>query len=71
MATGRKSDQDSKGEIATGMSDGGKAEVGKAGSKASKSGQGGHGADPAKLSKGMSEAGSGAAPGAKGSQRKK
>ena len=56
MAADRKSDQDSKEEIAKGMAEAGKGEVGKAGGEAAKKGGRGHGADPGKISQGMSEA---------------
>ena len=62
MATDRKSDQGSKDEIAKGMADAGKDEVGKAGGEAAGKGHRGHGADPGKISQGMSEAGPGTAP---------
>ncbi len=68
MAADRKSDQDSKEEIAKGMSEAGKHEVGKAGGEVTGKGRRGHGADPGKISQGMSEAGSGATPGTKGSR---
>ena len=67
MAADRKSGQGSKDEIAKGMAEAGKDEVGKAGGEAAKKGGRGHGADPGKISKGMSEAGSGAGSGTKGS----
>ena len=59
MAADRKSDQESKEEIATGIAEAGKDEVGKAGGEAALKGRRGHGADPGKISQGMSEAGSG------------
>ena len=62
MTAGRKSDQGSKEEIAKGMSEAGKDEVGKAGGEAAVKGRRGHGADPGKISQGMSEAGSGTGP---------
>ena len=68
MAAGKKSDQGSKDEIATGMAQAGKGEVGKAGGGAAGKSRRGHGADPGKISQGMSEAGSGAGSGAKGSR---
>jgi hypothetical protein len=49
----------SKEEIAKGMAEAGKDEVGKTGGEAGK-GEHGHGADPAKISQGMSESGTGA-----------
>ena len=66
MAADRKSEQGSKEEIAKGMAKAGKDEVGKAGGEAALKGGRGHGADPGKISQGMSEAGSGAGSGAKG-----
>ena len=68
MATDRKSDQGSKDEIAKGMAEAGKDEVGKAGGEAARKGGRGHGADPGKISQGMSEAGSGTGAGTKGLQ---
>src|SRR4051794_33221975 len=68
MAAGRKSDQGSKEEIAKGMAEAGKGEVGKAGGEAAGKGGRGHGADPGKISQGMSEAGSGTGAGTKGLQ---
>src|SRR3954451_20093887 len=68
MAAGRKSDQGSKEEIAKGMAKAGKNEVGKAGGEAAPKGGRGHGADPGKISQGMSEAGSGTGAGIKGPQ---
>src|SRR4051795_11262191 len=68
MAAGRKSDQGSKEEIAKGMAEAGKDEVGKAGGEAALKGRRGHGADPGKISQGMSEAGSGTGPDDKGSR---
>src|SRR3954452_21431694 len=62
MAAGRKSDQGSKEEIAKGMAEAGKGEVGKAGGEAAGKGSRGHGADPGKISQGMAEAGSGTGP---------
>ena len=59
MAADRKSDQGSKEEIAKGMAKAGKDEVGKAGGEAARKGGRGHGADPGKISQGMSEADSG------------
>ena len=59
MAADRKSDQESKEEIATGMAEAGKDEVGKAGGEAALKGRRGHGADPGKISQCMSEADSG------------
>ena len=64
MTADRKSDQGSKEEIAKGMAEAGKDEVGKAGMK----GRHGHGADPGKISQGMSEAGSGTGPDDKGTR---
>ena len=58
MAADRKSKQGSKEEIAKGMAEAGKGEVGKAGGEAVKKGGRGHGADPGKISQGMAEAGS-------------
>ena len=66
MAADRKSDQESKEEIATGIAEAGKDEVGKAGGEAALKGRRGHGADPGKISQGMSEAGSGMGPNNKG-----
>ena len=66
MAADRKSKQGSKEEIAKGMAEAGKGEVGKAGGEAAKKGGRGHGADPGKISQGMSEA-AGAGAGAKSS----
>jgi hypothetical protein len=54
----RKSKQDSKEEIAKGMAEAGKAEVGKTGGEAARKGGRGHGANPSKISQGMAEAGS-------------
>ena len=68
MAADRKSDQGSKEEIAKGMAEAGKDEVGKAGGEAAGKGHRGHGADPGKISQGMSEAGSGTGAGTKGSR---
>ena len=68
MAADRKSGQGSKDEIAKGMAEAGKDEVGKAGSEAARKSHRGHGADPGKISQGMSEAGSGTGAGTKGSQ---
>jgi hypothetical protein len=68
MAADSKSEQGSKDEIAKGMADAGKDEVGKAGGEAAKKGGRGHGADPGKISQGMSEAGSGTGAGTKGSR---
>src|SRR3954447_23670600 len=68
MAADRKSDQGSKEEIAKGMAEAGKGEVGKTGGEAARKGGRGHGADPGKISQGMSEAGSGVGSGAKGLQ---
>ena len=68
MAADRKSNQGSKEEIAKGMAEAGKDEVGKAGSEAVLKGRRGHGADPGKISQGMSEASSGAGAGTKGSR---
>ena len=68
MAAGRKSDQGSKEEIAKGMAEAGKDEVGKAGGEAAGKGDRGHGADPGKISRGMSESGSGTGSDSKGSQ---
>ena len=68
MAADRKSDQGSKEEIAKGMAEAGKDEVGKAGGEAALKGRRGHGADPGKISQGMSEAGSGTGPDDKGSR---
>jgi hypothetical protein len=68
MAADRKSDQGSKEEIAKGMAEAGKDEVGKAGGEAALKGRRGHGADPGKISQGMSEAGSGTGAGTKGSR---
>ena len=68
MAADRKSDQGSKEEIAKGMAKAGKDEVGKAGSEAALKSHRGHGADPGKISQGMSEAGSGTGAGTKGSR---
>ena len=62
MAVDRKSEQGSKEEIAKGMAEAGKDEVGKAGGGAALKGRRGHGADPGKVSQGMSEAGSGTRP---------
>ena len=59
MAADRKSDQGSKEEIAKGMAEAGKDELGKAGGEAALKGRRGHGADPGKISQGMSEADSG------------
>jgi hypothetical protein len=67
MAADRKSKQGSKEEIAKGMAEAGKGEVGKAAGEAVKKGGRGHGADPGKISQGMAEAGSGAGSGAKSS----
>ena len=67
MAADTKSDQSSKEEIAKGMTEAGKDEVGKAGGEAAKKGGRGLGADPGKISQGMSEAGSAVGSGAKGS----
>jgi hypothetical protein len=67
MATDRKSEQGSKEEIAKGMAEAGKDEVGKVGGEAAKKGGRGLGADPGKISQGMSEAGSGVGSSAKGS----
>ena len=64
MAADRKSGQGSKDEIAKGMADAGKDEVGKAAGKSHR----GHGADPGKISQGMSEAGSGTGSDNNGSQ---
>jgi hypothetical protein len=69
MAADRKSDQGSKEEIAKGMAEAGKDEVGKVGGEAAKKGGRGLGADPGQISQGMSEAGSGARSGAQGSRR--
>ena len=66
MAVDRKGEQGSKEEIAKGMAEAGKDEVGKAGGGAALKGGRGHGADPGKVSQGMSEAGSGTAPDDKG-----
>ena len=44
MAADRKSDQESKEEIATGIAEAGKDEVGKAGGEAALKGRRGHGA---------------------------
>ena len=68
MTAGRKSDQDSKEDIAKSMSEAGKDEVGKAGGEAALKGRRGHGADPGKISQGMSEAGSGTGPDDKGAR---
>ena len=68
MTAGRKSDQGSKEEIAKGMSEAGKDEVGKAGGEAALKGRRGHGADPGKISQGMSEAGSRTGPDDKGAR---
>src|SRR3954466_15416931 len=68
MAADRKSDQGSKEEIAKGMAEAGKGEVGKAGGEAARKGGRGHGADPGKISQGMSEAGWGTGAGTKGLQ---
>ena len=68
MAAGRKSDQGSKEEIAKGMAEAGKDEVGKAGGGAALKGRRGHGADPGKISQGMAEAGSATGPDDKGSR---
>ena len=68
MAVDRKSEQGSKEEIAKGMAEAGKDEVGKAGGGAALKGGRGHGADPGKVSQGMSEAGSGTAPDDKGAR---
>jgi hypothetical protein len=68
MPAGKKSEQGSKEEIAKGMAEAGKDEVGKAGGEAAKKGGRGHGADPGKISQGMSEAGAGTGAGAKGSR---
>ena len=68
MAVDRKSDQGSKEEIAKGMAEAGKDEVGKAGGEAALKGRRGHGADPGKISQGMSEAGSGTGPDDKGAR---
>ena len=68
MPAGRKSDQGSKEEIAKGMSEAGKDEVGKAGGEATVKGRRGHGADPGKISQGMSEAGAGTGSGGQGSR---
>ena len=68
MAADRKSEQGSKEEIAKRMAKAGKDEVGKAGGEAAGKGGRGHGADPGKISQGMSEAGSGTGTGAKGSR---
>ena len=54
---GRKDDQDSKEKIAAGMDEAGRGEVGKTGGGEAGKGEHGHGADPGKLSEGMSEAG--------------
>ena len=62
MAVGKKSEQGSKEEIAKGMAEAGKDGVGKAGGEAVLKGRRGHGADPGKISQGMSEAGSGTGP---------
>src|SRR4051794_19642586 len=62
MAADRKSEQGSMEEIAKGMAETGKGEVGKAGGEAALKGRRGHGADPGKISQGMSEAGSGTGP---------
>jgi len=64
----RKSEQGSKEEIAKGMAEAGKDTVGRAGGEAAKKGGHGHGADPGKISQGMSEAGSGTGAGTKGSR---
>ena len=66
MATDRKSGRGSKEEIAKGMAEAGKDELGKAGGEAALKGRPGHGADPGKISQGMSEAGSGMGPNNKG-----
>ena len=68
MTAGRKSDQGSKEEIAKGMSEAGKDEVGKAGGEAAVKGRRCHVADPGKISQGMSEAGSGTGPDDKGAR---
>ena len=60
MTAGRKSDQDSKDEIAKGMSEAGKD----AAAKPRRRGKGVSGAD--EIAKGVSEAGSGAATGTEG-----
>ena len=65
MAADRKSDQGSKEEIAKGMAEAGKDEVGKVGGEAAKKGGRGHDADPGKISQGMSESGAGVESGAK------
>ena len=70
MTAGRKSDQGSKEEIAKGMSEAGKDEVGKAGGEAALKGRRGHGADPGKISEGMAEAGAGTGSGGQGSRGK-
>ena len=68
MTADRKSNQGSKEEIAKGMAEAGKDEVGKAGGEAALKGRRGHGADPGKISQGMSEAGSGTGPDDKGAR---
>ena len=67
MAVDRKSEQGSKEEIAKGMAEAGQGEVGKIGGEAALKGRG-HGADPGKISQGMSEAGSGTGPDDKGTR---
>jgi hypothetical protein len=72
MAAQKQGDQKSKEEMAKGMSEAGKDEMGKVSGKASKGSRRGHGADPGKISEGMSEAGSpgtGSSGGAKGRSR--
>jgi hypothetical protein len=68
MTADRKSDQGSKEEIAKGMAEAGKDEAGKTGGKAGMKGRHGHGANPGKISQGMSEAGSGTGPDDKGAR---
>lgn len=68
MAADRKSDQGSKEEIAKGMAEAGKDELGKAGGEAALKGRRGHGADPGRMSQGMSEAGAGTGPDNKGAR---
>ena len=59
MGTDKKSDRSSK-EDREGHGGGRQGERGKAGGEVAKKGGRGHGADPGKISQGMSEAGSGA-----------
>ena len=68
MAADRKTNQGSKEEIAKGMAEAGKGEVGKAGGETAMKGGRGHGANPGKISQGMAEAGSGTGPDDKGSR---